>query len=155
MSVHHDEQQAVLWSILARRTEHARKHNRPGAQISEHGVATQFWQNTNTTWLYWTKNTIFVLRWEKEEREALPLHRFLPQLMNGCRNDPTTSQVFFRESEARKVEWTVTVLGCQVRRTLQGLLSAEIFANRSRTFVTTCKFRILSTETNKNLFNNF
>ena len=43
----------------------------------------------------------------------------------------------------------MTVLGCQVRRTLQGLLSAGIFANRSRTFVTTCKFRILSTETNK------
>ena len=43
----------------------------------------------------------------------------------------------------------MTVLGYQVRRTLQGLLSAGTFANRSRTFVTTCKFRILSTETNK------
>ena len=87
-----------------------------GEQNTPGNITDRGHRSVNTGWQHSSDRTrilrgflklkiqIFVLRWEKEEKEALPLHRFLPQLMNGCRNDPTTTQVFFRESEARKVE---------------------------------------------------
>ena len=91
----------------------------PGEQNRAGAAGTQITQ-LHTTNTQNDTQTLYKKNHPKRDLEIKGVIRARWFVTKSAQQQQQSSQVFFRELEARKVEWTVIVFGCQVRRTLRG-----------------------------------